>query len=224
MRTLIIVAHPELASSGTQQFLRRGAELVAADWQPLSTDFNVATEQVKLRAAERIIWQFPLYWYSAPAILKAWQDQVLTSKFVLHEQGLAGKELGIVVTTDTKASDYQSGAVEQFTLAELLRPYQALANKAGLHWLPSFVINQFRYQTESQQQALLIAYQQYLTLPQPATFTQRQHWFAQQLQQMITNATGERKTQLVLVEQQLAAKQDELEELRWTIEQMRGDD
>lgn len=71
MRTLIIVAHPELASSGTQQFLRRGAELVAADWQPLSTDFNVATEQVKLRAAERIIWQFPLYWYSAPGNIES---------------------------------------------------------------------------------------------------------------------------------------------------------
>ncbi|MFD0896719.1 NAD(P)H-dependent oxidoreductase [Loigolactobacillus binensis] len=224
MQTLIIVAHPEIAASSTQQFLRRGAELVAADWQPLMSEFNVATEQAKLRAAKRIIWQFPLYWYSAPAILKAWQDQVLTSKFVLHEHGLAGKELGIVATTDTKASDYQSGAAEQFTMAELLRPYQALANKAGMHWLPPFVLHQFSYQTETQQQQLLIAYQQYLTLPQPATFAQRQHWFAQRLQQMIATATGERKTQLTLIAQQLATKQDELAELRWTIEQMRGDD
>jgi putative NADPH-quinone reductase len=224
MRTLIIVAHPQLAESGTQQFLRRGAELVAADWQPITTNFDVMTEQAKLQDAQRIIWQFPLYWYSAPANLKRWQDQVLTSKFALHERRLAGKELGIVVTTDTPAIAYQSGATEQFTMAELLRPYQALAHKVGLRWLPPFVINQFRYQTTVQQQELLIAYQQYLTLPQPATFTQRQHWFVQRLQTMITAASGERKTQLTLIEQQLANKQDELDELRWTVEQIRGDD
>ncbi|MFD1317478.1 NAD(P)H-dependent oxidoreductase [Loigolactobacillus zhaoyuanensis] len=224
MQTLIIVAHPQLAESSTQQFLRQGANLADATWRPLQAPFTLATEQAKLLSAERIIWQFPLYWYSAPAILKSWQDQVLTSEFALRQQSLAGKELGIVVTTDTKASAYQSGAAEQFTLAELLRPYQALANKLGLRWLPPFAIHQFKYQTEIQQQQLLIDYQQYLTLPQPATFEQRQQWFEQRLQQMTTRAPAMQKETLQLLGEQLATNRDNLAELRWTVEQMREDE
>jgi len=224
MQTLIIVAHPQLAESSTQQFLRRGAELVAATWHPLTQNFTIAAEQSQLQAAQRIIWQFPLYWYSAPAMLKAWQDQVLTSKFAIQQQALAGKELGLVVTTNTPARDYQSGAAEQFTFAELLRPYQALADKSGLHWLPPFIVHQFSYQTDIQQQQLLIAYQQYLTLAQPATFAERQQWFEQRLQQMIAQAPAAQRTQLELMQNELINKRDDLAELRWTVEQMREAD
>ena len=37
----------------------------------------VATEQSALRAADVIVWQFPLYWYSVPAKMKQWIDDVL---------------------------------------------------------------------------------------------------------------------------------------------------
>ena len=39
---------------------------------------DVAEEQKHLAAADRIILQFPFYWYSTPALLKQWQDDVLT--------------------------------------------------------------------------------------------------------------------------------------------------
>ncbi|MBF2930826.1 flavodoxin family protein, partial [Pseudomonas aeruginosa] len=38
-------------------------------------------EAARLLAADRIVLQFPIQWYSTPALLKAWQDAVLTRIF-----------------------------------------------------------------------------------------------------------------------------------------------
>jgi len=37
---------------------------------------DVAAEQEKLRAADAVIFQFPLWWFGMPAILKGWVDRV----------------------------------------------------------------------------------------------------------------------------------------------------
>ncbi len=37
---------------------------------------DIAAEQQKLRWADAVILQFPLWWYSMPAILKGWVDRV----------------------------------------------------------------------------------------------------------------------------------------------------
>ncbi|XP_043832166.1 ribosyldihydronicotinamide dehydrogenase [quinone]-like [Dromiciops gliroides] len=47
--------------------------------QSLSSD--VVEEQKKLQEADLVIFQFPLYWYSVPAILKGWIDRVLCQGF-----------------------------------------------------------------------------------------------------------------------------------------------
>ncbi|WP_367133458.1 MULTISPECIES: NAD(P)H-dependent oxidoreductase [Streptomyces] len=44
---------------------------------------DVAAEQEKLRWSDAVILQFPLWWFSAPAILKGWIDRVFTAD-VLH--------------------------------------------------------------------------------------------------------------------------------------------
>ena len=41
--------------------------------------FDVPSELEALRRCSLLVWQFPLYWYSAPAILRQWQDQVLSA-------------------------------------------------------------------------------------------------------------------------------------------------
>ncbi|MFJ5624710.1 NAD(P)H-dependent oxidoreductase [Peribacillus loiseleuriae] len=43
---------------------------------------DIQEEQEKLLWANFIIFQFPLWWYSVPAILKGWSDRVFASGFV----------------------------------------------------------------------------------------------------------------------------------------------
>ncbi|GGU97750.1 hypothetical protein GCM10010275_40320 [Streptomyces litmocidini] len=42
---------------------------------------DVAAEQEKLLRADTVIFQFPLWWYTMPAILKGWVDRVFTHRF-----------------------------------------------------------------------------------------------------------------------------------------------
>jgi NAD(P)H dehydrogenase (quinone) len=37
---------------------------------------EVETEMAKIEAADLMIWQFPLWWFGLPAILKGWVDRV----------------------------------------------------------------------------------------------------------------------------------------------------
>jgi NAD(P)H dehydrogenase (quinone) len=60
---------PQL-SRATKQAYERGT--LAAD---------IRAEQDKLRAADVLVLQFPLWWYSVPAILKGWIDRVFAKGF-----------------------------------------------------------------------------------------------------------------------------------------------
>uniref|UniRef100_A0A3Q1EG10 Flavodoxin-like fold domain-containing protein n=1 Tax=Acanthochromis polyacanthus TaxID=80966 RepID=A0A3Q1EG10_9TELE len=50
-------------------------------WMENQLSEDITAEQQKVTEAELIIFQFPLYWFSVPAILKGWFDRVLAQGF-----------------------------------------------------------------------------------------------------------------------------------------------
>ena len=88
MSTLILVFHPHL-KDGSRVNARLLAELAAqgeddiivrdeyAEYPNFSV--NADKEHELLEAADRVILQFPFYWYSSPALLKEWEDEVITA-------------------------------------------------------------------------------------------------------------------------------------------------
>ncbi|CAO2609854.1 NAD(P)H dehydrogenase [quinone] 1 [Lemmus lemmus] len=42
---------------------------------------DIVTEQKKLEAADLLIFQFPLYWFGVPAIMKGWFERVFVKEF-----------------------------------------------------------------------------------------------------------------------------------------------
>ncbi|XP_036399451.1 NAD(P)H dehydrogenase [quinone] 1 [Megalops cyprinoides] len=50
-------------------------------WQEGRLSDDITQEHRKVEEAELIIFQFPMYWFSVPAILKGWLDRVLTQGF-----------------------------------------------------------------------------------------------------------------------------------------------
>ncbi|GAA1174172.1 NAD(P)H-dependent oxidoreductase [Nesterenkonia xinjiangensis] len=54
---------------------------------------DVAAEQLKLRRADAVIVQFPLWWYGMPAILKGWFDRVFVSGFAFGTDPHTGRRL-----------------------------------------------------------------------------------------------------------------------------------
>lgn len=82
MRTLIIISHPTIEESLNQQFFKEASAGLPATWHHLESSYpdgkiDIETELQLLAQHDRIIFQFPFYWYSSPAHLKIWQDNVL---------------------------------------------------------------------------------------------------------------------------------------------------
>ncbi|MFV0559405.1 MAG: NAD(P)H-dependent oxidoreductase [Enterococcus sp.] len=185
MKTLIIVSHPTLEESETQQFFKAASISEDVTWHHLEEEyplFNIdsAKELGLLAAHQRIIFQFPFYWYSAPAHLKLWEDQVLDKVGNL----LKGKSLGIVLTLGVAQKEYQAGGREEYTISEFLRPYQRIANKFEMEYLPPFICAQFPYQSEEERSQLLISYQQYLTLSRLPSLAERSDWILTKLRKL----------------------------------------
>uniref|UniRef100_A0A3Q2PU70 Ribosyldihydronicotinamide dehydrogenase [quinone] n=1 Tax=Fundulus heteroclitus TaxID=8078 RepID=A0A3Q2PU70_FUNHE len=55
-------------------------------WEQGKLSADIMEEQSKLTEADLIIFQFPMYWFSVPAILKGWIDRVLTNGFAFSQE------------------------------------------------------------------------------------------------------------------------------------------
>lgn len=217
MKTLVLVGHPEIENSTTQQFLKAAAQpLSDVKWTAISEPIEVETQQALLKQADRIIFEFPLYWYSAPAILKLWEDRVLTNHFVVEEKALVQKEFGLVVNFSQKESAFVAGGGEEFTLSEILRPYQALAHKAQMKYLPIFSIPQFAYLTDEKRQRLLVDYQVYLSAPAKPSFDQKTDWLLNRLEASDFPANSQ------LVFDEIKNRQAELEDLKFQVSEIKA--
>ena len=163
---LIQFAHPHPRRSRANRALLAAVEglegVIVNDLYQIYPDFHIEVEreQALLREADLIVFQHPIYWYSAPALLKQWQDNVLEYGFAFGKGGdaLHGKQLLSVVSFGHKEEDYRSDGYDQFTVAELLRPYQRTAAHCGMGYLPPLAFFRAHKMTETQQQAAADSY------------------------------------------------------------------
>ncbi|VEA61925.1 General stress protein 14 [Serratia plymuthica] len=103
---------------------------------------DVAREQELLQSHDAVVMLFPFYWYSSPAILSEWQDAVLTYGFAYGSEGtqLHGKPLQLVVTTGGNPQAYTPEGYNRYPVADLLRPFNAMANLTGMDYLPPHLV------------------------------------------------------------------------------------
>jgi len=148
-KILVLVAHPNLDKSRVNkawlQEIRKYPDMITAhelyssypDWK-----INVLREQALAEQHDRIIFQFPFYWYSSPPLLKKWLDDVLTYGWGYTSKGgkLRGKELGIAVSIGGSKEDYQPGGGDLYTIPELLSPFHATSNLIETDFLMPFTI------------------------------------------------------------------------------------
>lgn len=214
------MGHPQIEDSSTQQFLKEAADFPNVTWHALTTfDLTVTDEQKLVETADRIVLQFPLYWYSAPAILKNWLDQVFTRRFAYPDAmgSLVGKELGIAVSLGSPAKNFAAGASENYSLSQIMTPFQALAHKLQMTFLPTFVIDQFGYQSDDMKARLLINYQRYLTQKRLGHFDDQTNWLIDRLTTLIASAPEEKRQQLSLILEQIQNNQSTLEDLQMNL-------
>ncbi|SET06823.1 Kef-type potassium/proton antiporter accessory protein, CPA2 family [Thalassotalea agarivorans] len=103
---------------------------------------DIDKEQQRLNAHDIVVFQFPFYWYSTPAILKEWQDLVLEYGFAYGSEGTAlhGKTFMCALTAGGAEKAYRAQGYNHFTIRELLQPLEQTANLTGMKYLPPFAL------------------------------------------------------------------------------------
>jgi NAD(P)H dehydrogenase (quinone) len=82
---------------------------------------DVRAEQKKLAEADLLVFQFPLWWYGMPAILKGWFDRVFVNGFAFGvrdpetgrtlkygEGGLSGRRALVITTAGDRGSSFMT--------------------------------------------------------------------------------------------------------------------
>lgn len=219
MKTLIVIGHPNIQDSRTQQFFKEAVQTFEdVTIFDVTADLEIEKAQQLMVDHQRIILQFPLYWYSCPACLKDWLDQILSLSGI--EETLANKELGLVVSLGVKSSEFQAGGREKFTLSELMRPFEAIANKFNMSYLPIFSLSNLSYLTEIETKQALIKYQQYVSMEKSFSFEISEQWHLEQLLKIQKNHPKfEEKIQMLIEE--IEENRDELSTLEHSLKEMK---
>jgi putative NADPH-quinone reductase len=216
MRTLIIVSHPHIEKSTTQSFFKESAAaLNDVVWHPLvASEMDIAVERRILLAADRVVLEFPLYWYSAPASLWQWFDEVWVRGVVYDEQGglLRGKSLGLVVNYGQSPQAFGLAGQNGLSVTDALKPFVGIANRTGMTLLPPILVPQFERLTEDARAELMVKYQQYLSLMHPQSREEQARWFARAL----------RNRQQDIFADALTDQEDALLRLRQTVAELRA--
>lgn len=131
---------------------------------------DIAAELAKLQKADLIILNFPLFWFSVPAILKGWIDRVLISGVCyggmrFYDQGgLKGKKVLVTFTLGGREHMFGEQAIHGELVDGMLRPLlRGTLAYVGLEVLPPFIGYHIPYIKPEARQQILDDYSSYLT-------------------------------------------------------------
>ena len=149
---LLLYCHPSPHKSRYNRRLLENARKIPGlkirDLYELYPSMHVdeEAEQKALTEADVLVLQFPIYWFSAPALLKEWMDVVLQNGFAYGEGGTAlhGKKTMIAASTGAPEEAYSPGATHGAKIQSFLLPFRMTAEFCGMKVGPSFVTHGVR--------------------------------------------------------------------------------
>lgn len=147
-KILILFAHPSLERSEVNVELLaastgiEGVTVVDLYREYCTLQIDIEREQQRLLDHDIIVFMFPMYWYSTPALLKEWQDLVLEYGFAYGPEGTAlqDKIFLCAFTAGGPETAYCSKGYNQYSVRELLRPLEQTADLCGMRCLAPFVL------------------------------------------------------------------------------------
>lgn len=134
MKTLVIVIHPnlqesvinkrwieELEKNPDRYFIHRLYEAYPDE------KIDVAKEQKLIESYDKIVFQFPFYWFNCPPLFKKWLDEVLTYGWAYGSQSgykMAGKKIAMALSVGIEEEEYGADGKYKYTMHELTAPFE----------------------------------------------------------------------------------------------------
>ena len=156
LKPLVLFAHPSLQKSQIHRSLfgsfKQLDTCTIQDLYELYPNFfiDIEAEQQLIKEHDVIVMQFPVFWFSMPALLKQWIDLVLESGFAYGKDGthLKGKKFMCVVSTGGTQEAYNQKVDRDYNLKELFAPIEQVARYCDMDYLPPYVVYDAHNQTQ----------------------------------------------------------------------------
>jgi NAD(P)H dehydrogenase (quinone) len=143
-------------------FKQQAEEIHANETKGLSKE--IAAEIEKIEWCDLMIWQFPLWWFGLPAILKGWVDRVFAMGRTygagrFYQSGVfSGKRALLSLTTGGPEDAYRKAAFNG-DIAGILRPiHRGILQFVGFDVLTPHIIYGPAHSTEEQRKRHLVTF------------------------------------------------------------------
>ena len=148
MKTLVILVHPDMENSRINKSWKEELEkypdkITIHELYKKYPDWNIdiKKEQELILKYDNIIFEFPLYWYSSPPILKKWLDDVLSFNWAYgNEYRLKGKNIGFAVSVGGPETEYSKTGSVKFSMNEILIPFEATVEYIKANLISHYIL------------------------------------------------------------------------------------
>lgn len=138
----MILAHPNIeqsiANKHISNVISESKHTEVRNLSKLYPDFkiDVKAEQEALLKADVVIFQYPLFWYGVPSLLKEWIDSVFTFGFAFGKgiYKLEGKKIIVSFTTGSSDKDYPEEVIEKIVF-----PFKGLADYCKMEYVNTLI-------------------------------------------------------------------------------------
>lgn len=134
MKTLVIIIHSDLENSivnkrWLKELKKYPEKYTVHNLHNLypHDKIDIDQEQRLLESHDKIIFQFPFYWFNCPPLFKKWLDEVLTHGWAYGKGSgykLEGKKIALAISAGINEEDYQESGRYKYTLHQLTSPFE----------------------------------------------------------------------------------------------------
>lgn len=144
MSTLVVLGHPNYGKSIANKTVINELKISELDMElrdiyNLYPDYkiDIKAEQEALLRHQHIVLQYPFYWYSMPAILKLWMDDVFEHQFAYGSKGdqLKGKNFIPSFTVGSSENSYSALGFQHFRVQEFCKHLEQTAYHTQMNYI-----------------------------------------------------------------------------------------
>ncbi|WP_205510174.1 NAD(P)H-dependent oxidoreductase [Longitalea arenae] len=149
MQTLIVVIHPNLNKSVVNkrwmnELKKHPQKYTIHDLHSEYPDekIDIIKEQKLIERFDKIVFQFPFYWFNCPPFFKKWLDDVLTYGWAYGSKSgykLQGKKIALAISAGIDEEEYRADGKYRYTMKELTAPFEITFEYVKAAYQPPFV-------------------------------------------------------------------------------------
>ena len=148
MKTLVIVIHPQIENSVVnkrwiEELNKYPEKFEVHQLHQTYPDekINVLAEQKLIEKYDKIVFQFPFYWFNCPPFFKKYLDEVLTYGWAYGSTSgykVSNKKIALAISVGIEENEYGPKGKYRYTLAELTRPFELTFEYIKADYRPFF--------------------------------------------------------------------------------------